>query len=134
MRVNQLAKVLDTTADTVRFYTRIGLLQPVKNKTNGYKVYREADERRLRFALRARQLGFSVNDIVEIVAMADQGKSPCGHVRTLIQQRLSEIDKGFREVQQLYKRMHKAAATWKKMPDSPPTGKMICELIEAWEQ
>lgn len=134
MRVNQLAKALDTTADTVRYYTRIGLLKPIKDKTNGYKVYRNTDEQRLRFALRARQLGFSVNDILEIVSMADQGKSPCAHVRTLIRQRLSEIDKGFLEAQQLYQRMHKAAATWEKMPDNQPTGKMICALIEAWDQ
>ncbi len=134
MRVNLLAKALDTTVDTVRYYTRIGLLQPVKDKTNGYKVYRDTDEQRLRFALRARQLGFSVNDILEIVSMADQGRSPCAHVRTLIQQRLLEIDKGFREAQQLYQRMHKAASVWEKMPDKQPTGKMICALIEAWDQ
>lgn len=132
MRVNQLASTLNTTADTVRYYTRIGLLRPEKNKTNGYKAYGKSDEMRLRFALRARQLGFSVADILEIVTMADRGRSPCAHVRALIKQRLSEIESDFREVQQLHKRMHRAAAAWEKMPDRPPTGAMICELIETW--
>lgn len=133
MHVNDLAKAVDTTADTVRYYTRIGLLKPIKNKNNGYKVYRDNDQQRLRFALRARQLGFSVNDILEIAEMADKGTSPCNHVRTLIKQRLAEIDQQFHEVQQLHKRMHQASAAWEKMPNRQPTGKMICALIEAWD-
>ena len=63
MRVNQLDREIGVNGDTVRFYTRIGFLNPVKDPVNGYKEYSPKDRRFLRFILSARQLGFSVNDI-----------------------------------------------------------------------
>ena len=75
MRVNQLASVIGVTADTVRYYTRIGFLKPTKNPCNGYKEYSPKDRRLLRFILSARQLGFSVNDIGDILHTAQRGRN-----------------------------------------------------------
>lgn len=50
MTVNELARKLKVAPDTVRYYTRIGLLQPRKAAGNGYHHYSERDEERLRFA------------------------------------------------------------------------------------
>lgn len=71
VKVIEMARRLGVTADTVRFYTRIKILKPGKNKTNGYREYSENDYNRLRFVLSARQLGFSVEDIQEILNHAD---------------------------------------------------------------
>ena len=49
MRVSELAKNLEVNPDTVRYYTRIGLLRPRKNAENGYKEYDERDISRLNF-------------------------------------------------------------------------------------
>ena len=57
--VKQIADALEISADSVRYYTRIGFLVPSKSH-NGYKYYRSADVTRLRFILSARSLGFSV--------------------------------------------------------------------------
>jgi len=57
MRVNELAKKLGISADSIRYYTRAGFVVPGKDQTNGYKIYRERDEQRLRFILSARRLG-----------------------------------------------------------------------------
>ena len=72
MKVLELAKQLGVTAETVRFYTRIGVLRPTKDSANGYRIYSDKDLRRLRFVLNARQLGFSVDDIKDILAHADR--------------------------------------------------------------
>ncbi|MCG8382429.1 MAG: MerR family transcriptional regulator [Gammaproteobacteria bacterium] len=130
MKVLELAKRLGVTAETVRFYTRIGVLNPIKNQTNGYREYSDKDYRRLRFVLSARQLGFSVEDIKEILAHSDKKKSPCPTVRRLIDQRLYEIDQRFRETLQLRERMQRAMSEWNQKPDKAPTGHMICHLIE----
>ena len=95
MRVNQLANETGVSVDTVRYYTRIGFLKPTKNPSNGYKEYCAKEKRRMRFILSARQLGFSVSDIAEILDTADQGESPCPLARRLIQKRLEENEKGF---------------------------------------
>jgi DNA-binding transcriptional MerR regulator len=130
MRVNQLAREIGVTADTVRYYTRIGFLKPAKSPSNGYKEYGVRDKRLMLFILSARQLGFSVSDIAEILDTAKQGASPCPLSRRLIQQRLEETEKRFQDSMQLRQRMYAAIRDWEKKPDRAPTGDMICHLIE----
>ena len=92
MKVREVAKLLGITPDTVRYYARINILNPKRSKANGYRIYSEKDISRLRFVMSARQLGFSVEDIQEIVAHADKKRSPCPTVRRLIDQRLQETE------------------------------------------
>ena len=89
MKVREIASALATTPDTVRYYTRLQLITPAKSD-NGYKFYSTKDASRLRFILSARHLGFSVEDIKQILREADNGKTACPLVRTLIARRLAE--------------------------------------------
>lgn len=130
VKVNQLAQKLGINSDTIRYYTRIGYVQPARNKGNGYKEYSEKDEKRMRFILSARQLGFTVEDIGHIIGEAEKGKTPCPLVRRLIDQRLHETEQRFEETVTLRKRMQAAIAAWQHKPDKSPTGDMICHLIE----
>jgi hypothetical protein len=57
MHVNQLAHSLQVSTDTVRFYTKIAFLRPLKSAVNGYKIYDESDRQRLQ-AHRATALAF----------------------------------------------------------------------------
>ncbi|GGO76600.1 heavy metal-responsive transcriptional regulator [Marinobacterium nitratireducens] len=132
MTVNQLAKKLKVAPDTVRYYTRIGLLAPRKSAENGYRQYSARDEERLRFALRARLLGFTLRDIQQILDHADSGDSPCPLVRSLIVRRVDEMREQLREAQALFERMESALEQWDRMPDKAPCGDMICHLIESW--
>lgn len=134
MKVLELAKRLGVTAETVRFYTRIEVLKPTRNQVNGYREYDEKDLNRLRFVLNARQLGFSVEDIQEVLAHADKKKSACPTVRRLIDQRLQETEQRFLETQKLRDRMKNAVEQWSKKPDKTPTGHMICHLIEEFSE
>jgi DNA-binding transcriptional MerR regulator len=105
-------------------------LNPSKSKANGYREYSDNDVKRLRFVLSARQLGFSVEDIQEILNYADNKKSPCPTVRRLIDQRLHETEQQFKETLQLRDRMQRAVLEWSQKPDKAPTGHMLCHLIE----
>ena len=133
MKVQQLAKRLGVTADTVRFYTRNGFLKPGKNTDNGYRQYSETDYRRLRFILSARQLGFSVDDIGQLLGEADVGKTPCPLARQLIEQRLEELERRFNDTALLLKRMRAAVEEWREQPNRNPTGQTICHLIESFD-
>ncbi|MFT5032147.1 MAG: DNA-binding transcriptional MerR regulator [Bacteroidia bacterium] len=130
MRVNELAKKLGVSADTIRYYTRAGFVAPRKDQTNGYKSYRERDEQRLRFILSARQLGFSVADVAQILNEADGGKSACPTVRHLIALRLQQTTQRFDDMQKLRKRMLAALNEWGSKPDRLPSGNSLCHLIE----
>ena len=130
MKVSELAEDLKVTPDTVRYYTRIGLLSPVKSKTNGYKHYGKNELHRLRFILSARQLGFSVKDIDQILMEAAKGKTACPLVRDLLEKRLRETELLFQQTLALRTRMHSALRDWQNKPDQAPTGHMVCHLIE----
>lgn len=130
MRVTESAKALSTTPDTVRYYTRIGLIEPKKNLENGYKYYDQAVQQRLKFILNARQLGFSVNEIREILTESDKGHTACPLVRKIVEHRLAETEKQFQSALQLREKLKNAINDWQSKPDKAPTGHMICHLIE----
>jgi len=130
MKVTELAKELNTTADTVRYYTRLNLLKPGK-LVNGYKYYSSSEVARLKFILGARQLGFSVKDIQQIFSDADHGKSACPLVRSIIKTRLDETEQQFQAMLTLRHNMTNALVQWEKMEDKAPSKHMVCHLIES---
>jgi DNA-binding transcriptional MerR regulator len=134
MKVSEVANSLNTTAETVRHYTRIGYLKPAVNKFNGYKNYCTKEQRRLSFILSARQLGFTVKDIGKILSVSDKGNTPCPIVREIIELRIKESNTLFEKTLALKTRMEAAMNKWKKEPDKTPTGSMICHLIERFDE
>ncbi|NMP14968.1 MerR family transcriptional regulator [Thalassotalea sp. Y01] len=129
MTVTELANYLATTADTVRYYTRLKLLNPTKS-ANGYKAYSGRDVKRLKFILSARHLGFTVSDIETILAEADHGKTVCSLARELIKRRLEETEKQFQAMLQLRERVTLALEKWQDMDNRAPSSDMVCHLIE----
>lgn len=130
VRVKEVAETLGVTADTVRFYTRIELLNPHINTYNRYKEYTQADVERLQFVVAARSLGFTVDDITTIIAEAEDHQSPCPTVRRIIEKRLAETERQFQNLTALRARMSAAIEQWEDTPDRVPNGHMICHMIE----
>lgn len=134
MNVSRLARRAGTTSDTVRHYTDLGILRPRRNPDNGYRQYSQDDFRRLEFVLQARQLGFTLEDIQEIINESESGASPCAHVRQLIEERLEDVEARIEALSRLSQRMRRAMAEWTVQPDSPADGEHICGLIESFEE
>ena len=130
MRVSGLAKALNTTPDTVRYYTRIGLIAAIKSSENGYKSYGTKVQQRLKFILSARQLDFSVAEIKDILAESDKGHTACPLVRKIVERHLAETEKQFQAALLLREKLRNAVAQWRGKPNKAPTGHMICHLIE----
>jgi len=134
MKVSSLAKALNTTPDTVRHYTKIGLLKPIKGVENGYKFYNSAQQQRLAFILTARHLGFTIKDITEIFNETDKNNPACPIVRDIIEKRLVEIEQKFQQMQTMMQLMQQAREQWQNMPDRAPDSHSICHLIDAFSQ
>ena len=132
MLVSELSDALDVSADTVRHYTRIGLLEPVKNSSNGYNYYRQEDVVTLRFVVRAKMLGFNLTDIQEILFLANSGDCPCPLVRERMRTNLERKKAALLESQRLFERMDRALRNWEDKPDTLSDSDSICELIESW--
>ena len=133
LTVNQLATRAGAPAHVVRYYTRIGLLQPAAQRDNGYRLYATKDASRLRFIRQAKSLGFTLREIDEIVRHADDGESPCADVRRIIQRHIAETREKIDAMQRLQDRMEQALEQWQSMPDGVPDGHSVCHLIESFE-
>lgn len=126
-----LAKQTDVPIFTVRHYTRIGLLHPTKQNSNGYKIYQPSDAVRLKFIISAKNLGFTLAEITQILEKAEDGESPCPSVRKIIVHHIEENKRKMRELQKLQKKMENALKDWENLNDSMPNGTSVCHLIES---
>ncbi len=131
MTVAELARAARVTPHVVRHYVRIGLLKPARNADNGYKLFNQADLRRLRFIRGAKHLGYTLADIRDILEDAARGDSPCPRVRRVIRKRIDENRRRVHELSALLGRMEQALAAWDLLPDGQPDGHSVCHLIES---
>jgi DNA-binding transcriptional MerR regulator len=134
MTASVLAKRTQVPLFTVRNYTRIGLLKPVRDLRNGYKIYRRSDEDRLRFIAAAKELGFTLSEIEEILDHAAHDESPCPMVREIVEKRVKENKEKIRELKRLQVRLESAAKMWSTMKDAEPDGHSVCRLIETFAE
>ncbi len=132
MTVAELAHFARVTPDTVRYYVRIGLLNPDRHPENDYKLFAGGDIKRVRFIRRAKSLGYTLAEIEQILEHGMHGHSPCPLVRKIIQHRIQENRIKLKEMNALQQRMESALRRWQDMPDGVPDGDSICHLIEAF--
>jgi len=133
LTVNELAVQSNAPAHVVRYYARIGLIEPAGQQDNGYRLFTGKDAKKLRFIRMAKQLGFTLNEIKSITQHADRGESPCEDVRKIIQNHIEENRVKLDEMLQLQNRMELALSQWKNMPNGIPDGNSVCHLIESFE-
>lgn len=130
MKVKELARAAGVTPETVRHYARAGLLEPARDPDNGYRIFSSEDLARLRFVRAARRLGFTVDDVVEILAHAARGSTPCPFVRERAQLRLEEVRQRIEVLEAQRRRLEQVLALWDALPDGIPEGRSVCPLIE----
>ena len=88
--VSDLANETQVTADAVRHYVKLGLLNPIRDSENGYKLFSTSDISRVQFIRNAKSLGFSLKEITEIFSHSIEGNSPCPGVRERLQQHIEK--------------------------------------------
>ncbi len=91
MKRGQLAKRTGCNAETIRYYEKIGLMPEPLRSASGYRQYDEAHEQRLRFVMRGRELGFTIEDLKSLLSLVDQNAVSCGEVEKLAQVHLRSV-------------------------------------------
>ena len=87
----ELARRTSSNLETVRYYEKVGLLPEPPRTAAGYRSYDVAHERRLRFVLRARELGFSLEEIRGLLRLVDERDRPCAEARDVAAVHLADI-------------------------------------------
>ena len=88
MRIGELAGSVDVNVETIRYYQRIELLELPEKPYGGMRSYNDQDLQRLRFIRRAQQLGFSLEEIQELLELSS---SDCERVEKLAAAKLSQV-------------------------------------------
>jgi len=89
--VGQLAKAANVNIQTVRFYDRQGILKPASRTEAGYRIYDKEGVKRLNFIIQAKELGFSLKEIKEFLALRVRSVKSCDRVRKKTTEKLQDI-------------------------------------------
>lgn len=91
MRIGTLATATGVSVETLRFYERCGLLAPPIRLSSGYREYPDTAVHVVRFVRHAKALGFTLNDITDLLALADGGPDSCDAVRDLATAKIDTV-------------------------------------------
>lgn len=129
--IGKVAQAGGVSVQTVRYYERMSLLPPSQRTPSRYRAYGPETLDRLRFIKRAQALGFSLEEVREILRLRYEGRSPCKCVRQLLERKLEQLE---REMAELARFRHELRATLKgsqKLPRLPHSASPICPIIES---
>lgn len=98
MLAGEVAKSLGLGVQTLHFYEREGLIAAPPRSHAGYRLYTPELVERVRFIRKAQALGLSLEEIREILQLAEIGTSPCGRVQRALEDKLREVDRRLREL------------------------------------
>lgn len=94
MKINEVSKLYDISADTLRYYERIGLVPPVTRNESGIRDYSETDCNWVQFAKCMRAAGLSVESLIEYVALFGQGDATrAARKEILIEERAKLVER-----------------------------------------
>lgn len=91
LSIGELAKAASVSIYTVRFYEKSGLLPPPSRRPSGFRQYSELDVRQLQFVRQARSLGFSIDEIAELLALEAEQSSAV--ISSVIERNLESINR-----------------------------------------
>jgi Cu(I)-responsive transcriptional regulator len=90
--IGDLSRATETRVETIRYYERIGLLPKPARTSGNYRAYSGGHLDRLSFIRRARSLGFSLDQVRQLLALSDDRQQPCDEVDTIARAHLDEVD------------------------------------------
>ena len=99
--IGQLAKAVGVNVQTVRYYERRRLLGPSARRPSGYRIYGEEEERRLRFIKNAQALGFTLQEIAELLNLRVSVRARCGDVQRKAEAKLHGVEAKLTDLQAL---------------------------------
>lgn len=108
---SELAKQGGINVESIRFYEKEGLLRKPPRTAGGYRVFSSDDVRRVRFIKRAQELGFSLREIKELLALSSEPGTDCADVRERAMAKLADIDRRIADLKQMKAALARVTAT-----------------------
>lgn len=117
----ELSKRSGCNIETIRYYEKIGLLAEPSRSHGGHRLYAPADQARLGFILRGRELGFSIDELRSLLSLVDSNAYTCGEVLDLTQSHLDSIREKIADLRRLEVMLSEVSAKCQggDVPDCP---------------
>ena len=110
LTIGQLAKQTQIGLETIRFYEREGLIDSPPRRSSGYRAYPPETVPRVRFIRTAKELGFSLKEIGELLALRVDPVESCAHVKTIAEHKITGIEQRIRTLQRMRKTLRNLVA------------------------
>ena len=101
MTIGQVAKLAGVGVETIRFYEREGLLNKPKRRQSGYRVFTPEVVGRIRFIKKAKQLGFSLREIRDLLFLRVDGRATPADLKRRVDAKISEIDERLNDLKRM---------------------------------
>lgn len=111
LKIGEVAEGGGVNLQTIRYYEREGLLPEPPRTSSGYRMYSDDAVRRVRFIKRAQELGFSLKEIKELMALRFDSETSSVTVRERIQAKLSEVEDKMRALKAIKQALQRIACT-----------------------
>ncbi|WP_312585984.1 Zn(2+)-responsive transcriptional regulator [Atlantibacter sp.] len=130
-RIGELARLADVTPDTIRFYEKQQMMEHEVRTEGGFRLYSEKDLQRLKFIRYARQLGFTLESIRELLSIRiDPEHHTCQESKGIVQARLQEVEAKINELELMRTSLQRLNETCCGTAHSS----IYCSILEALEQ
>ena len=101
MNIGTVAKRTGVPARTIRYYESIGLMPPASRSENGYRAYTSRDMEALRFIQRARNLGFSIKDVADLLALWRDTSRASADVKSVAMRHIEQVERRIAELESI---------------------------------
>ncbi|MCF6293624.1 MAG: MerR family DNA-binding protein [Robiginitomaculum sp.] len=122
--IGELSRRASVNIETIRYYEKIDLLPTAKRSFNGHRIYNISTQRKLQFIRRARELGFSIDDIRSLIGI-DERPVTCGEVNKITAKHLINVQLKIDRLQSLQQTLLQAAESCEQLD------KKDCPIIDA---
>ena len=130
--IGDIAERTGLSAPTIRYYESIRLLAPPPRSATGYRRYTETTVEELRFIKKAQGLGFSLDEIGEILKLSRAGDTPCAHVLDLSRRHLRAVEDRIQQLTRFRDQLAGELAKWDG--EREPTCRGLCQIIVGAEE
>ena len=125
-KIGQVAQATGLSIDTIRFYERQGLLKRSPRTEGGFRLFAVGDIETLKFVRKAQELGFSLNEIRELLILRSDHTPACSHVKELLGQKLTAVEQKISELQSLQRSLKGALQKCKRELKAAASGHEEC--------
>lgn len=131
LKIGELAKQTGLTVGTLRYYSDLGILQPVARGNNGYRYYSNNASKQVEFIKKAQAIGLTLEEIKTILDVRDRGEQPCSLVQSLLDKKIEQLEVQIRKMSLFKQELEEYRTSWIDRPNFDRDSQEVCPLISS---